>query len=241
MSGQQSYIVRLLRRVEAELVENRQQVAGEMLDKMIQKVSRADDISQALELLYSVRGFDQFALRLMWSLERHGIQFGGMDESVLEYEVESLGACMQQCVNGREPAVDGRQQELSVEEALDGFYEALHRFGRAIEDLKRPSLHSEKSSDSPVERLYRILNETAGLQEAAESVGKEDVVRFTGAYAGFVQYVLDHDTAGDVRVVNVLDNANLTLQTVQDAAAGEDIDSLQQIIELLRRPQELLD
>ena len=89
-------------------------------------------------------------------------------------------------------------------------------------------------------RIYDILNELASLGEQAADAGKRDLSQFVSACSGFAQYVLDNSRLHDVRVVNILDNANITLQTVFETTGVEDNDSLQSTIQLLKQPKDLL-
>jgi hypothetical protein len=56
-----------------------------------------------------------------------------------------------------------------------------------------------------------------------------------------VHYAIDNGAANDERVANILDNANLTLQTLRDTVGDEDHDALQNMIGLLEDPQRLLE
>jgi hypothetical protein len=240
MSGEQSYIVRLLRRVETSLAEHDNQVAGSLVSKITLRVSQADNVQEALEMLYCVEGFDRFALRLMWSLEKMGIQTSDLNGTVMDYEIEKLIEDARLPLRGKSflPTV---VKEVAPDEALDRFYEALHKFGRILGESKRKAYIDGAFKGIDAEVVYRILNETAALQQAADAVGKQDAKKFAEAVAGFINYALDHELLADVRIVNILENANLTLQTVLEAAGPDDFDSLSQTIELLQRPKDLLE
>lgn len=240
MSGDQSYLVRLLRKTEAALVARRRQHAGTMVARIIDRLSKADDVSDALGVLYSVQGFDLLALRLMWILERREKERNGQATEVMEHEAEGLATVVDGCINGKQEETLVELPEIHAT-TLDAFYEALHRFGRSVQELRRRSFDGDTFRRADTEALYRILSEAASLKEVAVRDGKRDVEHFAEALSGFVQHAIDADRTSDVRVVNVLDNANLTLQTVLEAAGAEDYDSLQQTIELLQRPQDLLD
>lgn len=238
MSGVQGYIVRVLRRVEASLRDDDCHAESATLGKIIHKMSRAENGVEALESLYAVRGLDQFALRLMWSLEHASSASGELNSDVLDNEVEILKSVYKSSmVNGRAPSKPKNVEQTPTAEIL---YDALHKFGRVVEDIRRESFDGEQFRSIGEERLFRILHETGSLQRAAAAAGNDAVVKFSGACSGFVQYTLDHALVHDVRIVNVLENANITLQTSL-AAGEEDFDSLQQTIELLQAPEKLLD
>jgi hypothetical protein len=90
-------------------------------------------------------------------------------------------------------------------------------------------------------QVYRLLTQLPGLEEAGRVAGNDHVVRFAQACTTFMQHVADTETFGDVRVVNVLDSANLTLQTATAAVVAGENDSLESTIELLRQPRSILD
>jgi hypothetical protein len=239
MSGQQSYIIRLLRKVEASLREGQRQTEAAMLDKVIHKISHTERVEEALETLYGVKGFDQLALRLMWSLEHVGMDMNSLENSVIDYEVEALRSLVWMLRNGDKKSA--AIQQVTSTKPLDDFYEALHKFGRVMEELNRKSFEGESFTGIDQDLLYRVLNESAALQRCAASASQEDVVRFAEAVTTLVQFVIEQQLFGDVRVVNLLANANLTLQTILESAGDEDYDSLQQTIELLQTGRTLLE
>ena len=239
MSGPQSYIVRLLRKVEASFTDGQHQAEAAMLDKIIHKISHTEKVEEALETLYSVKGLDRFALRLMWSLDHVGIDTNALEGTVIDYEVDALRSLVGTLRNGeRKPS--GPQQIVSLK-PLDDFYEALHKFGRAVEEVNRRSFEGDRFMGIDQDLLYRVLNESAALQRCAELAEKQDVVRFAEALSALVQFVVEQQVLGDVRVVNLLANANLALQTILESAGEEDYDSLQQTIELLKTGRTLLE
>ena len=239
MSKPQSYIVRLLRKVEASLMNGRRQAELTMLEKIIHRISHAENVREELETLYSVQGFDEFALRLMWSYEREGIESNTLESGLIDYEVETLEALLRSVRNGEKKKEEVR--EIPPPKPLDDFHEELHKFGRSVEDLRRKSFDDDKFKGLDQDLLYRVLNESTSLQHYATQAGKTDVVRFADSFSALVQFVLDRRLFGDVRVVHLLENANLTLQTIVETVGAEDYDSLQQTIELLRTGRSILE
>ncbi len=235
MPGHQSYIVRLLRRTEASLAGKDMELIRGRLGKVVQKISRADDIRAALELLYSVQGFDAFAMRLMWVLERPVQAYNGLEGEIMDFEVRQLTQLL--------APRPGYRPELPAppEAPMDALFESLHRFGREVEKLKRNTTKKEKIHATEPDALYRILNECAALEDAADKAGHPEVKRFCASFSKFTQYVIDDDRLSDGRVVNIMDNANMTLQTVLESYGAEDYDALQQMMTLLEDPQRLLE
>jgi len=239
MSTGRSYIVRLLRRVENHLSEGNHSGEAAKVGKIMQKVAQADDIREALDVLCRVEGFDAFALRLMWLL--HIAERGevGLENGVMDYQASVLGALIPRGI----VAESGKNAGVLtlLPDQIDNLYISLHKFGRAIEELKRHSIEDGVFGEVEESRIYDVLNELASLGEQAVDAGKRDLSQFVSACSGFAQYVLDNRLLHDVRVVNILDNANITLQTVFETAGIEDNDSLQSTIQLLNQPKELLN
>lgn len=240
MSGAQSYIIRLLRKVETWLGEHGHSPEASKVGKIVQKLAQADEIHTALCTLYHVDQFDQFALRLMWYLDKAERGDLALDGSVMDHQAEALSLMLLESLrNGQ--AETSPSTPKTLPDQVDSLYDSLHKFGRAVEELKRNSLEGGTFAGIPENQVYEILSELASLKESASAASKEDVVQFASACSGFIHHVLDSGLLQDVRIVNLLDNANLTLQTVFEAAGIEDNDSLQSTIELLKRPEDLLN
>jgi hypothetical protein len=237
MSGAQSYIVRLLRNVESRLGDHGHHAEASRVGKIVQKLAQADDIHEELNNLYSVDGCDQVALRLMWLLSVAEKGEVGFENGVLDYQASVVSDLVIQAVDGR--LATNEPKPLS--EQLDDLFVSLHKFGKVIEELKREAFQDAEFKGIQDNQLFKILSELASLKESAKVAGRDEVVEFAEACAQFVQYALDGSIFADVRVANVLDNANLTLQTVFEAVGVEDNDSLLSTIELLKRPGDLLD
>lgn len=240
MSARQSYIVRLLRRLETLLVDHHMHQESAILGTIIHRLSHAEKVEDGLETLYGVQGFDRFALRLMWSLERYGIDTNDPPPAVEAYELSELGMLIRASLNGT-PHVPVFTDSPIPNNLWERLYDQLHRYGRCIEDLKRRSYDGEAFRSIDQSLLYRILDEAGTLGEAARSTGRADVEEFTVAVSRFLQHVLDDQLFHDARIVHLLDNANITLQTALDASGTEDYDALQQAIDLLKNPQTVLD
>ncbi len=239
MSGAQSYIVRVLRKVEAAFHDGEYQAQRLVVGKAFYRISHAEEVNAALERLYCVHGFDQFALRLMWLYEHAGNDLNRIEGAVIDHDIETLIATL------RPPAPvedehGARIETLTPVQDMETFHDALHRFGRVLEEVKRRSFEGALFVGADEDLLNQVLAETHSLQKAAQTVGQGDVMKFSTACASFLQYALDHSLTHDVRVVNMLENANLTLQTVLAASGTEDYDSLHKNVELLQNPKDLL-
>lgn len=235
MSGGQQYIVRVLRKVESWLGEDNYPVESAKVGKIMQRVAQADNVDQELSALYKVQGFGDLALRLMWLRESAEEGKIGIDNGTIEYHAENL----MKLVLGS-AKVGGSVQSPAEPVEIDALYNVLHKFGKSVEELKRASRDGTSFKKIDENRLFGILSELAAVKESGLAAGKESMVRFADACSEFLHYVLDMNLLDDVRIINVLDNANLTVQTVSAAAWTEDGDSLESTIDLLKRPQDLL-
>lgn len=239
MLAGQSYIVRVLRKVEARLSDQSHASEASRVGKIIQKLAQAHDVHEALKALYRVEQLNEFALRLMWLVDAVERGEVGLENGVMEFQATALSNLAVEAFNAN-GAVKATSERIASAQ-VDDLYVSLHKFGRLTEELKRSSLEAGVFQGINENQLYNILNELASLKENAVASGKQDAAQFGEACSEFIQYVLDNELLNDVRIINILDNANITVQTMFEAAGIEDNDSLQSTIQLLKRPKELLD
>lgn len=233
MSGEHSYVVRILRQTESAVSRRAPEAVRSRLGRVVQKLAHSEDIHGALDTLYGVQGYESFALRLMWILHRQRILAGASTPAdVIDYEVQKLAELLLPPEQQRPAALTHRR-----EQETEALYGALHRFGRSVEEYRR----ARSRNVTHQEHLYRVAGELEALESAAQAAGAHLVRRFATAAGQFLQFILDGNAAADDRVVNILDNANLTLQTLMETAGAEDHDALQAMIGLLEHPQRLLE
>lgn len=223
--------------MESSIQTDRSHGAKGKLGWIIQKIAHADDVHKALEGLYAVEGYDGFALRLMWCLERSGISTNGLPSDVVDYEVAQLSSILGPPVDQiPEGSGDSSGNSPGNPGELDAFYESVHRLGRVVAEAGR---RGAGQIDAMV--FFRILDEASAMKSAAESACQTEVARFSEMFIRFLQHVIDKEIAGDPRTLHITDTANLTLQTVIGAASAEDYDSLEQMTSLLSNPESLLE
>jgi hypothetical protein len=236
MTGGYSYVMRLLRRLESRLMEGGRHLEAGRLGMILQRFSKTDNLRTALAELYAVEGYSVFALRLMYYSETIADALGGEpDDRLLEYHVQDLLASLQEAVPETPPAgppVGGQPADVR---------KALEKFEASLQAVKRAAYRDEQFAGINRGTMAAFLQHVNDLGEIARRERAADIARFSAACSTFVRYVLDHDLLKDVRAVNIIDNASLTLQTTLHAAGEENFDSLQQMVQLLEDPATLLE
>ena len=233
----QSYLLRLLRGVEGWLGAHGHPSEASRVAKIIQKLAQTDDIHEALDALYGVKGFDEFALRLMWHLDLMERGLLEVDNRALEHYASALGGILV----AQDETPREAPEDMTFPEKIDQISIPQHEIGRVIEEIKRQSISPGVSNGIEERQLCRLVSGFSSLAEQATRAGRSDLSRLAAACSAFVHYVIDHALLRDVRVVNILDNANLTLQTVLECAGVEDDHSVESTIQLLNQPKDLLD
>lgn len=238
MSSGQNHIVRLLRQVESRLGRRGQAAEASRVGKIMQKLAQTDDIHEELSTLYRVEGFSEFAVRLMWQLE--SVEQGApvLENGAMDYYASVLGGLLV-VAQPRNP--EDTSPDMSIREEIDQMSVLLHEVGRMIEEIKRGSIESGVFKGIEESHLYKLLSELSLLGDQCVRAGRKDICHLVAACSGFIQYVVDNAIFRDVRVVNILDNTNLTLQTALETIGVEDHDALESTIQLLNQPKDLLD
>jgi len=238
MSGEQDNIGAVLGHLEAALGAEGREEDRRLVLTIAERCARAKDVRDALEELAGVEGLQRFALRLFWYIDREGAKPLDVDRTA--WLADALQRDLP--LPAGSPARQDMPEAPAGPPAIPGtLAQGTHAFADAVEKLKRGSSDAGGFSAISNEALDEVQREAANLQAAGTAEGSPDVVKFSGAVSIFLQYVLDHELLHDVRVVNLLDSASLTLQTAVDKIDAEDFDSLQQTTSLLEDPKSLLE
>lgn len=237
MSGEYGYIVRLLRKLEFVLAQRGEQREAGRLGQIIQRIAKSDDARAAVKGLFAVEGYDRLALRLLYYADTLGPLLTEIpDERLTEYQVEQLDHALRGADEAdltRRPARHVPSQDVTG--AMDQFVAAVH-------ELRRKAQQGGGDLDHvPRELLEALLQKAHELGATADRENEGDISRFAASVTTFVRYVIDRSLFEDVRVVNILDNAVLTLQTFLPSVGADDFDSLSQTIQLLADPATLLE
>jgi hypothetical protein len=236
MVPEQTYITKLLQTLERTLLDGGRVAEGEMVGLVATRLSHAENIDTALQTLYGVSGWEAVAVKLMWYVEhiRRESPEGVASEAVFRHHVSEVRALLPITEDQKFPV-----DQAATAQSTD-LREALARFGMALENLRRASFVGGSFSGLPETVLERVIGEAALLQMIASAQRCRDVARFARAFMFFATHVQEHGILQDVRVLQLIGTANLTLQTVLVTLQAEDFDSLYQTIALLESPRTLL-
>ncbi len=237
MSGEYGYIVRLLRKLEFLLAQRGEQREAGRLGQIIQRIAKSDDARGAAKALCAVEGYDRLALRLLYYADTLGPLLTEIpDERLIDYHVEQLDRALR---GADEATLTRRPPRHTPSQDVTG---AMDQFVASVHELRRKAHPEGGTFDHiPREFLEALLRNAHDLGVTAERKNEGDISRFANSVTTFVHYVIDRSLFNDVRVVNILDNAVLTLQTFLPSVGADDIDSLTQTVQLLADPATLLE
>jgi hypothetical protein len=240
MAGDTSYSVRVLKTLETLLIGEGLKQQAETVGAVTMRLRTADDLEATLRQLYAVRGWDQVALRLLWyEQQAKKLDPAALEGPLKEMHVRDLHDAVIAVLQG--PASAPAQSAEPPPPPSQDLSDALVRFDAAVGVLKQRSSHGDEFIGIEQPLVEILQEETDALRMVASADGNEDVVRFATALSIFLVFVTDKGKLGDVRTMNIIDNANLTLQTVLQAMGATDYDSLAQTTQLLESPVTLLD
>lgn len=235
----QKYIRELLQAVETRLNHEGRDAEARRMRTIACKMTVASNVMSALDTLYLVEGFDRFALKLMWYLERSSeVVDQTVGEDVIDYQAVELVESLPPCHPDRRGS-EATCALMSARPQRD-LASALEEFTSALGAMSRQSMDEENFRGIEENQVATILDRAAALRALATAHGNRDVARFSSAFSLFLRYVVERGMLKDVRVAHFMDSANLTLQTVVETVGAEDYDSLQQCIQLLEDPAALL-
>lgn len=233
--------VQLLRRLQQRLAEEGHRVQGEMMGKVADRIGTAEDVERALEQLYSVQGWDEIALRLMWYASRSSASDGGIPrDSLIEYQMEELHSLLMTAPEGN--GDESHPANTDGPPPLTGaVFEGVFQFMTALDDLKRTAFEGERFQGMRQGLVDQALLCAGRLHQAASNAGNEILARFAAAFSLFLKYVIERDLFDDVRVAHLVDNASQSVHGLLEATGTVQYDSLQQTVEMLHNPETLLE
>jgi hypothetical protein len=233
MTGEREHILEVLQLLETRLTSSNRSLGAGRISVIRRALSLTQHLDAGLESLYGVRGYDRFALRLMWYAEKGRDPFASTPtHDVISRRADEILSLLPS--ESPSPAVAGSEEPKTIAAAVDDF-------GVTIEAVKRGAFRDGLFSEVTDDMAARLGSSVQPLGRAAALEENSDVARFADAVGRFLGLVRARSFSRDVRVVNLLDSANLTLQTVMQTHAAEDYDSLQEITRLLENPLPLFE
>ncbi len=228
MSKAQKYISTLLERLPKwELTSYDHQTS---LDKLRDRISSASDLHEELTQLYRVKGFSDFALSLMWIVDK--VEKGStLEESTLAEET-LVFSYFRQAVGAAPPPAQ-ETAPASVPFDMPSAFESSAPaspvpqmdsiWGMAAQAAQAASLspaqEQERNFSSLLERFLEAVqsgndNRTSLLTEVTNECSRvvdgnpvsQDYHSFCQLLVDFLQYVTGNQYLDDVRVMNVLSN-----------------------------------
>ena len=237
MPDPQSHIVHMLQSLELPLRDRGDRAKWQMVSSIAENIRHADDLGGALEVLYTVRGFDRFALRLMWYAEQaSAVQSESASDRLVSYQIDRLLEDLQTVEAGEEG-----QGESTVPPGAPDLETGIRRFATSVANVRKDAFQGTDFVGLTRPAIEALVKETESLHAAAAVERNTDVVQFSAAFARFAHFVLENGLLKDVRVINFMENASLTLETAIGTTGADDYDSLHQTTELLEKPDTLLD
>jgi len=235
MVDAQKHVVRLLQMFEVSLRTGENRARAEFAARIAEMVAGGTDYADTLRSLSRVEGMEDFALRLMWCAERAAeIPDESTAERICEYEIEHLTDALAHVpkLTTPEPGPGHPPRDLGA---------TVTHFCSSVSALQREAFRGEEFLGTRRATMQTLALDAERLRAAASAERNEDVERFGRAFGGFLEYVLAQDLLSDVRVVNLIENASLTLQTAIETLGADDYDALHQTTLLLEHPVTLLE
>jgi hypothetical protein len=99
MSAERSYIMEVLHSVHRECVALSLDAAVAVVTELTQRVQESDNAQREIEWLYRRTGWDEFALRLLWMLERMRVEGRVPDRTLTAFGIEQLMATLPNSTN----------------------------------------------------------------------------------------------------------------------------------------------
>jgi hypothetical protein len=233
MNPSRTYLMRVLKRLEARLGAEGFSAEAASVGGVVGRLGDQGNVQEELERLFRVEGMEQLAMGVMWLSAQEIAPLNGMVEDVVEHQVDTLRRILL-----ADPD-DDHEENQAAGNGLHGpgsLSRALVDFSRLIADVKRRLMGGGSYQGFSEETAWRVVDQLSDLREAALTKGNEEVPRFCDALGDFLEYVLKNRIFSDIRVLDVIEYANRTLQTVVAGEIPEERGSLEQTIELLRHP-----
>jgi hypothetical protein len=224
MTQAQEVVQSLLSNVPVEEFSTDEQRA--VFKKVRERLTCASDLNEELRSLYRVKNFSEFALCLMWiveRVERNPLMLAASpeDETLVSSSFRralSEGLTAEAGVGApTEPA--GTAQLSAVDPA--GFSFLIEQFAEAVQG-------GDESRAVLLENVVRECNAVVAGDYAEDHKG------FCGLLADFLSYISENQLLDDIRVLNILANIPTPIAQWANAAPDERAGLLEEATDVLR-------
>ena len=194
----------------AELPTGEQQSVFESVKN---RLVEAPDSGEELKNLYRVTGFSQFAMGLMWMVDRAEkkpgqIAIGLEDETLLLSSFRK--AMAEQSSPGQQSASAAEVKEIG-EADEKAFAGQVEQFSESVQ------------SGSGGTRMF-LEDLVTESETIARQGGASELVEFSSLLAEFLKFISERELLDDVRVINIVSNVSSTISqwanTPPDARTG---------------------
>ncbi len=167
MPHTQRYVVHLLGILHKVLEEQGRGSESAMIALVRDKIGQSPELQPALEELYTVAGFDQIALRLMWYAERAKAQGETLPpDRVVEYQVRQLASDVP--LLGNTPPAEASAGAESKPAGIPRDWEAAVRhFGDRLDELRKLAFDGDRYIGLPKARLEPLVKDASANREAS--------------------------------------------------------------------------
>jgi len=192
------------------------------------RLDQAPDASEELKNLYKVSGFSDFAMGLMWMVDRAQknpgqISIGPEDETLLLSSFrKAIGARL--AAESETPA----EPAAPVSESVIGSELDVQAFAGQVEQLAE----AVQSGSGGTQMLLEDL--LVECESVTSRGGDSDVVGFASMFSDFMKYISEKELFDDVRVINILSNVSSTVSQWANTPADGRAGILEEALNLLR-------
>jgi hypothetical protein len=191
------------------------------------RLTDAPDAGEELKNLYKVKGFSDFAMGLMWMVERAEknpgqVSIGPEDETLLLSSFRKAIADIAPLTTASTPVQDvGQQGGGTGESDPRVFAGQVEQFAEAVQ-----------SGSGGTRMLLEDL--TSECDSVVQQGGDPDFVEFATLFGEFLKYISESELFDDVRVINILSNVSSTVSGWANTAAETRAGLLEEALNILR-------
>lgn len=205
--------------------------AGEpqrVFEKIKARINDAPDAGEELKNLYKVKGFSDFAMGLMWMVDRAEknpgqVSIGPEDETLL------LSAFRKAVGEGSPQAVEeAPAQESSRVGGGDTGESDPRVFAGQVEQFSE----SVQSGSGGTRMLLEDL--TVECDSVAQQGGVPELVEFATLFGQFLKFISESELFDDVRVINIISNVSSSFSSWANAPAEGREGLLEEALTMLR-------